>query len=38
MTAEQLEKYSEELAEMYNAREIYMTTSMKDFSEMLNVQ
>ena len=38
MTAEQLEKYSEELQEMYNAREIYMTTSMKDFSNMLNVQ
>lgn len=38
MTAEQLEKYSEELTEMYNAREIYMTTSMKDFSKMLNVQ
>lgn len=38
MTAEQLEKYSDELAEMYNAREIYMTISMKNFSEMLNVQ
>ena len=38
MTNEQLEAYNEELEGLYNDREIYMNTSMKDFISMLNVQ
>lgn len=37
MTQEQLEKYSEELSQMYSDREIYMNTSIEDFTNMLNV-
>ena len=38
MTTEQLEKYSEELEQMYYDREVYMNVSMQDFVNMLNVQ
>lgn len=38
MTNEQLEKYAEELEQLYNDREIYMNTSMEDFTNMLNIQ
>ena len=37
MTNEQLEQYTETLEQMYYDREIYMNTSMQDFTEMLNV-
>ena len=37
MTQEQLKKYQEELAQMYADRETYMHTSMKSFTNMLNV-
>lgn len=37
MTQEQLINYSEELKQMYYDREIYMNTSIEDFTNMLNV-
>ena len=38
MTNEQLDKYAEELEQLYNDREIYMNTSIEDFTNMLNIQ
>lgn len=35
MTVEKLEQYRDELEELYNAREVYMTTSTIDFSNAL---
>lgn len=35
MTVEKLEQYRDELEELYNAREVYMTTSTVDFTNAL---
>lgn len=35
MTVEKLEQYKDELEELYNAREVYMTTSTVDFTNAL---